>query len=90
MEGGSHTAAEIGECNEVSGPRSCATAFWTVRLLGFCDPLMNSAAALISSQSMAYRHQYERSHGFQCSGPRAPLERLALAVTAIRCWGSSS
>ncbi len=33
-------------------------------------------------QSMAYWHQYDRASGRQSSGPRAPLERLALAVVA--------
>ena len=50
---------------------------------------VSAQVVLMVIQSVAYWHQYERLSGFQSSGPRAPFERLALAVTAMRCWGSS-
>ena len=36
-------------------------------------------------QSKACWHEYDRSAGRHLSGLRAPLERLVLAVTAIKC-----
>ena len=40
---------------------------------------------LMSTHVSAYWHQYAESDGFHTSGPREPLERLAEAVTAMRC-----
>jgi len=40
---------------------------------------------LMSTHVSAYWHQYAELDGFHSAGPREPLERLAEAVTAMRC-----
>ena len=74
----------------------------TVRTCGFSQVANMTASAsysgsvtvrcqvfLMDTQSMAYWHQYDWSLGFHVSGALAPFERFALAVTAMRCCGSS-
>ena len=51
--------------------------------------MVSSHRAFTSVQSVACWHQYSRSGGPHSSGPLAPFDRLAPAVTAMR-WFSSS